>query len=263
MYMPQTAVIKSQIEFRKFFEAGNKAFAEGRFSEGGKIFLSALKEARRLAITDSRLTVVLYNLAQYYFHQKRYRKAESTLQRALEHCERLYGRNCDHVSRILNRMADINMIEQNHERAEALYKRSLQIDRRLLGNDHPLLAQRLLKLGWLGCMQGNFNDAQNNLREALDIQVQSAKEQNKYAQQNKSAQDRAAAGTNADADLDKYFIDNLDDVGTGVAPGSEVDLSSRLKKELIEKFDTAHQHATVNGSEITYPASGTVSLVYQ
>src|SRR5271156_5545292 len=128
MYMPQAVVIKSQIEFRKFFEAGNRAFAEGKFSEGGKIFLSALKEARRLSIKDSRLTVVLYNLAQYYFHQKRYRKAESTLQRALEHCERLYGRNCDHVSRILNRMADINMIEQNHERAEALYKRSLQID---------------------------------------------------------------------------------------------------------------------------------------
>jgi hypothetical protein len=51
-------------------------------------------------------------VSQYYFHQKCYRKAESTLQWALEHCERLYGRNCDHVIRILSRMADINMIEQ-------------------------------------------------------------------------------------------------------------------------------------------------------
>jgi tetratricopeptide (TPR) repeat protein len=261
MQMPQTAVIKSQIEFRKFFEAGNKAFAEGKFSEGGKIFLSAFKEARRLNITDSRLTVVLYNLAQYYFHQKRYRKAESTLQRALEHCERLYGRNCDHVSRILNRMGDVNMIKENHERAEALYKRSLQIDRRLLGNDHPLLAQRLLKLGWLGCMQGNFNEAQSNLREALDIQVASAREQNKYANlQHRATNSRLDQAGGADDELNKYFIDNLEDVASGGSTNPEADLSNRLKNEIIEK--TAHQHATINGSEVTYPASGTVSLVY-
>jgi tetratricopeptide (TPR) repeat protein len=262
MYMPQAVVIKSQIEFRKFFEAGNKAFAEGKFSEGGKIFLSAMKEARRLSIADSRLTVVLYNLAQYYFHQKRYRKAESTLQRALEHCERLSGRNCNQVSRILNRMADINMIELNYERAEALYTRSVQIDQRLLGNEHPQLAQRLLKLGWLSCVQGDYNNAQSNLRKALDIQVQSAKEQSKLADWQSKSKSSHKAETGAEEELTKYFADNLEEVTSNASANSEADLGNRLKKELIEKLDTAHQYATINGGEVIYPASSTVSLVY-
>jgi len=173
--------MKTQVDFRSYIEAGSKAYTEGQYTEGGKIFLNALKEAKRVRLQDSRLTVILYNLAHFYFQQKRYRKAEALLERALGHCEGLFGRNCDHVSRILNRIADVHMIEQRYSRAEALYKRSLQIDRRLLPADDPQVAKQLLKLAWLNCIQSNFDEAHENLKEALEIKVQNVRAQKKFA----------------------------------------------------------------------------------
>jgi tetratricopeptide (TPR) repeat protein len=173
--------MKTQVDFRNFIEAGTKAYQDGEYTEGGKIFLNALKEAKRVHLQDSRLTVILYNLAHFYFQQKRYRKAEALLERALAHCESLFGRNCDHVSRILNRIADVQLIEQKYSRAEALYKRSLQIDRRLLAADDPQIAKQLLKLAWLNSIQNNFEEAHTNLKEALEIKVQNARTQRKFA----------------------------------------------------------------------------------
>ena len=173
--------MKTQVDFRSYIEAGSKAYSDGQYTEGGKIFLNALKEAKRVRLQDSRLTVILYNLAHFYFQQKRFRKAEALLERALSHCESLFGRNCDHVSLILNRIADVNMIEQRYSRAEALYKRSLQIDRRLLAADDPQVAKQLLKLAWLNCIQNNFDEAHENLKEALEIKVQNVRDQKKFA----------------------------------------------------------------------------------
>lgn len=172
--------MKTQVNFRGFIETGARAYIDGDYTEGGRIFLFALKEAKRVRLQDSRLTVILYNLALFYFQQRRFRKAEALLERALGHCESLFGRNCDHVSRILNRIADVHLIDQRYLRAEALYKRSLQIDRRLLPPNDPHLAQQLLKLAWLNSIQGNIDEAHANLKEALEIKVDNSREQRKF-----------------------------------------------------------------------------------
>lgn len=198
--------MKTQVDFRSYIDAGSKAYVEGQYTEGGKIFLTALKEAKRVRLQDSRLTVILYNLAHFYFQQKRYRKAEALLERALAHCESLFGRNCDHVSRILNRIADVHMIEQRYSRAEALYKRSLQIDRRLLPSDDPQVAKQLLKLAWLNCIQNNFDEAHGNLKEALEIKVQNVRAQKKFAKVQTPAPGELE-------DLGDDFVDGLEAEG--------------------------------------------------
>ncbi len=65
-------------------EVGAKAFKNGNYRVAGRMFLKACKEAQTSpGPNNSVLIGCYYNLALFYYHQHQYRKAESTLQRAL------------------------------------------------------------------------------------------------------------------------------------------------------------------------------------
>ncbi len=66
--------MKSQFDFQSYIDAGTQAYAEGDYANGGKIFLVAMKDAKRAKLKDARLLVILYNLALFYHQQKRPKK---------------------------------------------------------------------------------------------------------------------------------------------------------------------------------------------
>jgi len=158
-------------DFLGYIEAGSQAYAEGQYAQGGKIFLTALREARRVNLKDASLTIILHQLAHFYYHQKKYKKAAVCLGKALIHCESLSGRNTTQVSQLLKRLAEIYELDHRYERAEAMYKRSMQIDQRLHLTNNTELAQQMLKLAWLNSMQRNFDQAQYYLEEALKLKT--------------------------------------------------------------------------------------------
>lgn len=127
---------------------------------------------------------ILYNLALFYHQQQRPKKAEVLLEKALGHAEALLGRNADPVDHILNRLADLQVKEHHYARAEGLYNRSLQIERRLYGPDNPRLAKKLMKVAWVHCLQTNYDSAEQYLREALDLQISAARTQQALAASN-------------------------------------------------------------------------------
>jgi len=201
--------MKSQIDFQSYIDAGTKAYAEGDYATGGKIFLAAMKDAKRVNLKDSSLVAILYNLAFFYSQQQRPKKAEVLLEKALSYAEAIYGRNGDAVDHIINRLADLLVKEQQYMRAEGLYNRSLQIERRLYGAEDPRLAKKLLKVAWVQSLQNNFDTAEKHLKDALELQINAAKAQ--QASGNKAAK-RVSMDIASDADelIDDLIADDVE-----------------------------------------------------
>jgi tetratricopeptide (TPR) repeat protein len=201
--------MKSQIDFQSYIDAGTKAYAEGDYATGGKIFLAAMKDAKRVNLKDSSLVAILYNLAFFYSQQQRPKKAEVLLEKALSYAEAIYGRNGDAVDHIINRLADLLVKEQQYMRAEGLYNRSLQIERRLYGADDPRLAKKLLKVAWVQSLQNNFDTAEKHLKDALELQINAAQAQQASGS---TAAKRVAMDIASDADelIDDLIADDVE-----------------------------------------------------
>ncbi len=167
--------MKSQIDFQGYIDEGTQAYAEGDYATGGKIFLAALKDAKRAKLKDARLVAILYNLALFYHQQRRSKKAEVLLEKALEYAEALFGRNGNPVNHIINRLADLQVKQRHYKRAEGFYNRSLQIERRMLGHGNPVLANKLMKVAWVQALQANYDEEEMYLNEALDLQISAAR----------------------------------------------------------------------------------------
>lgn len=75
--------MKSQIDFQSYIDAGTQAYAEGDYATGGKIFLAAVKDAKRVNLKDARLVAILYNLALFYSQQQRPKKRKVCLKKRL------------------------------------------------------------------------------------------------------------------------------------------------------------------------------------
>ncbi len=198
--------MKSQIDFQNYIDTGTQAYAEGDYATGGKIFLAAMKDAKRANLKDAQLVAILYNLALFYHQQQRPKKAEVLLEKALGHAEALFGRNADPVDHILNRLADLQVKEHHYARAEGLYNRSLQIERRLYGPDNPRLAKKLMKVAWVHCLQANYDHAEQFLKEALDLQISAAQAQQALA----PANDTIASAIDDDLLMDDLSADDIE-----------------------------------------------------
>jgi tetratricopeptide (TPR) repeat protein len=173
--------MKSQFDFQSYIDTGTQAYKDGDYAAGGKIFLVAMKDAKRAKLKDARLLVILYNLALFYHQQKRPKKAEVLLERALEHAESLFGKNANPVNHILNKLADLQVKERHYRKAESYYNRSLQIERRSLAADNPLLSKKLIKVAWVQALLGNFNDSGMYFKQALELQINAARVKRAYA----------------------------------------------------------------------------------
>ena len=198
--------MRSQIDFQNYIDTGTQAYAEGDYATGGKIFLAAMKDAKRAKLKDARLVAILYNLALFYHQQKRPKKSEVLLEKALEYAEALFGRNSNPVNHILNRLADLQIRQRHYKRAENLYHRSLLIERRTLNADNPLLAKKLMKSAWVQALQSNYDDAETFMKEALSIQIGAARDQQALA----SANPPAANALDADLLFDDLAGDEIE-----------------------------------------------------
>jgi len=173
--------MKSQFDFQSYIDTGTQAYAQGDYATGGKIFLVAMKDAKRAKLKDPRLLVILYNLALFYHQQKRPKKAEVLLEKALEIAEALFGKNAVPVNHILNRLADLQVKERHYKKAESYYSRSLQIERRIFAPDNPLLSKKLMKVAWVQALLNNYDDSELYLKQALELQINAARAKRAYA----------------------------------------------------------------------------------
>jgi tetratricopeptide (TPR) repeat protein len=111
-------------------EAGNFAAAESLWQE-------AIKEAQSFTGHDPRLPISLEGLAAAYWKQGRFDQAEPLTKRCFNIYETVLGPDHDDVGVVANNLAMLYHAQGKLLLAEGMYKRSLPLRARALGNQHP------------------------------------------------------------------------------------------------------------------------------
>jgi tetratricopeptide (TPR) repeat protein len=130
-----------------------------------------LQEALRLAQHKSGAGSVdaahaLWQLGRLRQRESKFSDAKSLYSRALEILESKPGSPTD-ISAVLDDLAQVYLWEQNWLLAKQTYERSLQIDRRVLGDDHPRIAMHLQNLAVAAQNLGDLKEADALYREAI------------------------------------------------------------------------------------------------
>ncbi|BDA72464.1 hypothetical protein CAL7716_066300 [Calothrix sp. PCC 7716] len=143
------------------YELGELYLPLGRYSEAETLLWKTL-ELRQNLLGDSHPEIVegLDGLAMLYSYQGRYSEAELVYEKTLKLKKEFFGDNNLHVANNLYRLAlvlarkqwrkkarnSILLFTSDDRRIESLFEQSIDITKRLLGEYHPILAERLREL---------------------------------------------------------------------------------------------------------------------
>lgn len=164
--------MQKETDVDNLITAGRAAYAAKEWTRGGRYFLQALKRAKRTQLKDVRYVWILCNLAYFYIKQKQERKGEIMLHRALSFSERLLGRNHEFNACMLDGLAELRLACGDWEKAEHYYNRSLQIKRKELGSNHERIAEAMMRMAEVFCIQQRFDEAYKYVMDGLSIRIE-------------------------------------------------------------------------------------------
>jgi tetratricopeptide (TPR) repeat protein len=108
----------------------------------------------------------LWALGQLRYRQGQFADAKELYSRSLDTLESTSAPATD-VSALLDDLAQVYRSEQQWELAKQTYERALEIDRRVLGDDHPRVAMRLNNLAVVAENLGDLKLAETLFRDAI------------------------------------------------------------------------------------------------
>ncbi|HMD28129.1 MAG TPA: serine/threonine-protein kinase [Steroidobacteraceae bacterium] len=108
----------------------------------------------------------LWTLGMLRVQQGQYDEAKALYSRSLTMLETSGAPQTD-ISAVLDDLATVYTREQQWALAKRTYERSLDIDRRVLGDDHPRVMRRLNNLAIVAQNMGDLPQAENLYREAI------------------------------------------------------------------------------------------------
>ncbi len=120
-------VLAQQSPWEKYTSDGHSAYAQERYVEAERLYLDALKEAEKFGDADTRLSISLNNLAEFYFDQDKLSKVEPLYRRAVTIAEKTLGPEHPSTAVSLNNLAYLYRDQGKYAEAEPLLKRSLAI----------------------------------------------------------------------------------------------------------------------------------------
>jgi serine/threonine protein kinase/Tfp pilus assembly protein PilF len=109
----------------------------------------------------------LWALGQLRYQQNRFIDAKQLYNRALAILEDTNAAPTD-ISALLDDLAQVYVGEQQWTLAKQTYERALEIDRRVLGDDHPRVAMRVNNLAVVAQSTGNLKLAETLFRDAIN-----------------------------------------------------------------------------------------------
>lgn len=170
-----SVVMNSEDVLDKYLQAGKKAYQEYNWTVGAASFVNAMKHAKRNGIHDMRLVEAQYYLAEYYAMQRQIRRAKLFLERALETCERLNGRNSKPVSILLERLGQLFLLIGDANRAGAIFRRCTQIASSLEGPETNVVANMMLRCSLTSFAQNKIDLSYAQLMHSLSLKIKNAK----------------------------------------------------------------------------------------
>src|SRR5215510_12147353 len=117
-------------------EKGARFYQQGHYPEAEQAFRLALQEAEQFGPTDTRVAIVLNNLASLCHNQRKLTEAEVLYQRALAIRSEAYGPQHRMVAQSLNNLASLYREIGKYQEAEDFLQRALAIAESLVGPEH-------------------------------------------------------------------------------------------------------------------------------
>src|SRR5262249_42631596 len=117
-------------------ERGARLYQHGRYAEAEQAFRTALQEAEQFGPTDTRVALVLNNLASLCHNQRKLTEAEALYQRALAIRRQAYGPQHPMVAQSLNNLASLYRELGKYKEAEEFLQHALAIAEALVGPYH-------------------------------------------------------------------------------------------------------------------------------
>jgi eukaryotic-like serine/threonine-protein kinase len=145
---------------RAHYGAGDLRGAEGLLQEALHLSQTAFGAA------DPESGRALWEFGRLRHRQGQYEEAKSLYQRALDILETNQASSTD-VSALLDDLAQDYAREFKWTLARETYERALEIDRRILGDDHPRVAMHLANLGVAAQYTGDLKRAEALYRDAI------------------------------------------------------------------------------------------------
>lgn len=127
-------------EWQMYRDAATKAAESEDYFSAQAFWLAALDEANNFRFDDPRLSLTLESLAEVYWRQLKYEKAEPLCKRILQIWESLLGADHPDVATAANNLAMLCERQGKHIEAAILYQQVLSIRENGLGNSHPDVA---------------------------------------------------------------------------------------------------------------------------
>jgi tetratricopeptide (TPR) repeat protein len=124
-------------EWEMYQAAATKATNEEDTFLARALWLAALEEAKDFRFDDPRLSLTLESLAEIYWSQMKYEKAEPICKRILQIWESKLGPMHADVAKAAKNLAMVCERQGKHVEAAILYQQVLAINEKLLGVHHP------------------------------------------------------------------------------------------------------------------------------
>lgn len=128
---------KSGSEWEQYRAAAMKASERENYFLAQALWLAALDEAKDYRFDDRRLSLTLESLAEVYWKQLKYDKAEPLCKRLLQIWENVLGPDHADVAVAANNLAMLCERQGKHVEAALLYQQVVGINEKLLGANHP------------------------------------------------------------------------------------------------------------------------------
>jgi serine/threonine protein kinase/Tfp pilus assembly protein PilF len=195
-------------------ELGNAHFGAGDLQAAESPLQEALRLAQKQAgANSSEVAHALWELGRLRQLQGRLPEANDLLQRGLSMLESSNAPATD-ISALLDDLAAVYVWEQRWPLAKETYERALEVDRRVLGDDHPRIAMHLQNLAFTSQSLGELKRADELYREAIE------RKEKAYG---KGSPQTAAAKLNYGSLLER--MGQLDDAETEIRNALEIRLT--------------------------------------
>ena len=148
---------------------GAQLYQQGRYAEAEQAFRAALEAAEQLGPNDTRVAVVLNNLASLCHNQRKIEEAQTLYERALAIRRQALGESHPMVAQSLNNLSSLYRELGRHSEAEQFSRQAVSIAEGVFGPDHYRITNCLNNLAAVYMVQARYGEAEQIFQRTLTI----------------------------------------------------------------------------------------------